>query len=287
MRRRLAGRSIRQLIEERENSMRCFHTFRFLTMGAALVGASAVYGQQATEAPQEEAPAAADDAAGREGLGKALKEHFDGNHDGALDEAERGKLREFIRERMQEFGGRRGEGERGPRGPRGPRGEGRRPRGPEGRGPEGGPEGFGPPPRWNGQVGPEGGPGPDGPGPGPELGGPQGPPPPDGGPPEGRGPRGRGPGGRGPGPMAMFDEFDEDKDSKLDREEFGALLGRLREMRPPGPPRAWGEGRRFGPPEGGRDGRGFGRGRPEGPPPFRGDEERHDHTEAAPEDAST
>jgi len=89
---------------------------------------------------------------------------------------------------------------------------------------------------------------------------------PDGPPGEGRGPGARrgpggppggGPGRHGPGPLeGLFEWFDGNHDNQLSREEFHELAQFVHERRHHGPP-----------PEGGPEGRGFGRRGPDGPPP--------------------
>jgi len=156
---------------------------------------------------------------------------FDTNHDGNLDQPER----QAIRRAMQEFfspGGREG---RGPEGRRGP--EDRRP------GAQRGPAGER---RPDVDRGPDARRGPadrDRPGRGPE--GRRGPMRPDGPPPP-------------PRPERLFNRFDQDRDNELNREEFMRLTRFVRRMRLGPPP---------GPPSGPR----FDRGRPDGPPPPRGE----------------
>jgi hypothetical protein len=166
---------------------------------------------------------------------------FDTDGDGELNEVERQKARQSMRERRQDHPEGRGgpsEGQRGrksgDRGPGGPEGRSRGDRGP------GGPEGRsrgdrrpgGPEGRSRGDRGPGG---PEGRSRGDRRpGGPEGRPRGDRRPggPEGR-PRGnRGPHGQSPVDLgSMFNQFDKNSDGSLSREEFELLTREVRQMR--------------------------------------------------------
>jgi hypothetical protein len=175
--------------------------------------------------------------------GAAAIGQFDADSDGVLSGEEIIQAREFLQALRRAIGERRDE--RGPRPPRERGGEARRglrDRGSDGDGPaeEGAPRR----PRRPREAGEPGAPGEPGP------------------------PRPRGPREPGVRPMALFDEFDADSDGELNREEFQALMGAMRERQGfGGPPR---EGGPEGP--GDRPGRGFGRrgGPRDGDPGFGG-----------------
>ena len=156
---------------------------------------------------------------------------FDTDGDGELNEVERQKARQSMRERRQDHPegrggpseGRRGRksGDRGPGGPGGPEGRFRGDRGP------GGPEG-----RFRGDRGPGG---PEGRSRGDRRpGGPEGRSRGDRRPggPEGRSRGNRGPHGQSPVDLgSMFNQFDKNSDGSLSREEFELLTREVRQMR--------------------------------------------------------
>ncbi len=200
--------------------------------------------------PDEAPPTAATPA--EEASGDAAIGQFDADSDGVLTGEEIRQAREFLQALRRAIGERRDE--RGPRPPRERGDEARRGFGDRGPGGDGAAEdGATRRPRRAREAGEPGEPGP------PRPGGP------------------RDPGVR---PMALFNEFDADSDGQLNREEFRALMGALRE-RPGfgGPPR---DGDPDGP--GDRPGRGFGRrggprgGDPglDGPPADEGDPGRRE-----------
>jgi ribonuclease E len=190
--------------------------------------AAVTWGQDAPPPAADPAPAAAPPA--NEAVGQ-----FDSNGDGQLLGQELDRARNFLRALRGVVGDRprearaprEGDGER-PMRERGGRGGGRGERGRRGDGP---PAGEAPPFEIGDGEGP---PRPQGPRDGEQ----------DGGPPRQR-----------PDQTArLFREFDDNEDGQLNRDEFTALMGALRERRGPGAAAGPPEGEAIGPPDG-REGR--------------------------------